>query len=323
MVSGKNWRYERWRWQTFGITWLAYFGFYLTRKSFSVAKIGIDQDPTTNISLSQMAWVDGAYLIAYAVGQFVWGMTADKVGTRRVVLCGMFGSVAAAAAMGASSVTLALGILFCLQGVCQSTGWAPLTMNIGNFFSRNERGTVMGFWCTNFAMGGLVASAYAGYWGDRLGWRFAFFVPAATLLVIWFLLLLLQRNRPQDLGLPPIEQYHQQQTPEHKGEAPQPETPQLEPEGSWKTLFTVISNPTILALGAVYFLLKPTRYAILFWGPKYINSKLGTNMTESGIIGGLFEAAGIVSILLAGWISDRVFNREGCRCASFACSCSV
>ena len=35
--------YERWRWQIFAITWLAYAGFYLTRKSFSVAKIGIGE----------------------------------------------------------------------------------------------------------------------------------------------------------------------------------------------------------------------------------------------------------------------------------------
>ena len=37
---GDNPRYERWRWQIFAVTWLAYAGLYLTRKSFSVAKIG-------------------------------------------------------------------------------------------------------------------------------------------------------------------------------------------------------------------------------------------------------------------------------------------
>ena len=35
--------YERWRWQIFGITWLAYVGLYLTRKSFSVAKIELEK----------------------------------------------------------------------------------------------------------------------------------------------------------------------------------------------------------------------------------------------------------------------------------------
>jgi len=37
----------------------------------------------------------------------------------------------------------------------------------------------------------------------------------------------------------------------------------------------------VLLLGAVYFCFKPARYAILFWGPRYINDKLGTGMAES------------------------------------------
>src|SRR6185295_14923811 len=85
--------YERWRWQIFGITWLAYAGFYLTRKSFSVAKIGIGEGTAIGLTQVQMAWVDGAYLAAYAIGQFLWGIAGDKYGTRKVVLGGMLCSV--------------------------------------------------------------------------------------------------------------------------------------------------------------------------------------------------------------------------------------
>ena len=53
-LIGDNPRYERWRWQVFGITWLTYFGYYLTRKTFSVAKIGMEQDPAIDISRSDM-----------------------------------------------------------------------------------------------------------------------------------------------------------------------------------------------------------------------------------------------------------------------------
>ena len=37
-------KYERWRWRIFAITWLAYAGLYLTRKSFSVAKIEMGKE---------------------------------------------------------------------------------------------------------------------------------------------------------------------------------------------------------------------------------------------------------------------------------------
>src|SRR6185369_4590590 len=129
-----------WRWRIFAITWLAYFGFYLTRKSFAVAKIGMGADealgaanyaaaPMTarsdgrlGLTDASMSWIDGAYLTAYALGQFVWGVAGDKVGPRWVVLCGLLGSVVVAVLMGASTLTLAFAFFFCLQGAFQATG---------------------------------------------------------------------------------------------------------------------------------------------------------------------------------------------------------
>src|SRR4051794_29776655 len=140
----RNPTYERWRWQIFAITWLAYVGFYLTRKSFSVAKIGIQRDPGLHMTDRQMAWIDGAYLTAYAIGQFLFGMAGDRLGTRLVILVGLLASVIAAFVMGASTLVVAFGVFFCIQGLAQATGWAPLVKNVSTFFSRRERGTVMG-----------------------------------------------------------------------------------------------------------------------------------------------------------------------------------
>ncbi|MBI4326365.1 MAG: MFS transporter [Chloroflexi bacterium] len=303
-LFGDNRVYERWRWQIFAITWLAYFGFYLTRKSFSVAKIEIGEGTAIGLTQAQMAWIDGAFLTAYALGQFVWGVAGDKYGTRIVILGGMLCSVLTAVGMGVSSTALIFGLFFFLQGVSQSTGWAPLSKNIANFFSQRERGAVMGAWCTNYAVGGLVASIYAGYVGQRFGWRYAFILPAATLFVIWILFFLFQKNRPEDAGLPPIEQYH--------GEAPsvpgKPDALAGEADGSWQVILDVLKNPVVLLLAGVYFCLKPTRYAILFWGPKYISDKLGTGMAESGFLSALFELAGPIAILVGGVVSDRVFK---------------
>src|SRR5207249_2589344 len=225
------------------------------------------------------------YLTSYALGQFFWGVCGDRGGTRKVILVGMFGSVLATLAMGASTAAVLIGVFSCIHGIFQSAGWAPLTKNIGCFFSQRERGTVMGLWCTNYAVGGLVGSVYAGYFGSVLGWRYAFFIPAATLFVILVLFVLFQRNRPEDIGLPPIEQYHG----EKEAILEPDEKPEDEPEGSWKVIVEVLTNRMVLLLSAVYFFMKPTRYAILFWGPKYLNERLGTNMVQSGALSGLFE----------------------------------
>jgi MFS transporter, OPA family, glycerol-3-phosphate transporter len=300
----KDPRYERWRWQIFAITWLAYAGFYLTRKSFSVAKIELADKSSMALAMDQMGWIDGAYLTTYAAGQFLWGVAGDRYGTRIVVLLSMLGSVAVAAATGAFSSAVLLGMCLTFQGLFQSAGWAPLSKNISQFFSQRERGSVMGLWCTNYALGGFVASVYAGFFSNLWGWRYGFYVPAATLLVIWLLFLWLQRDKPEDVGLPPIEEYH--------GEKPavleKGETAAQEPEGSWRVIREVCRSPMVWLLAGVYFFIKPARYAIMFWAPKYLNEKLGTDMLQSGALGGLFELAGPLSVLAAGVLSDKLFG---------------
>jgi OPA family sugar phosphate sensor protein UhpC-like MFS transporter len=254
-----------------------------------------------------MGAIDFAYLAAYAVGQFFWGAFGDRFGTRKIILGGMLCSVIAAVAMGLSPLVIFLGIFFCIQGFCQSSGWAPLTKNVGYWFAQKERGRVMGWWCTNYAIGGFVASLIAGLAADQLGhWRYAFFVPAGLLFCIWLLFLILQRNRPKDVGLPPIEEHKDEKRAVLTGEDESEEVP----EGSWKTTVAVLRNPTVMLMGVIYFLLKPTRYAILFWGPKLLHERLNTGMGESALISACFEFGGPLGVLFGGYVSDLVFRAK-------------
>ncbi|MFO0810935.1 MAG: MFS transporter [Gemmataceae bacterium] len=293
---------ERWRWQVFGVTWLAYAGLYLTRKSFSVAKVELAKPDVLGLTKGDMAWADGGNQIAYAIGQFFWGTLGDHFGPRIVVLIGMMASIVTAAVMGASNTALAMMALFTVQGFCQASGWAPLVKNVGAFFSRGERGRVMGLWCTNYPLGGLVATIVAGIAAEQFGWRYAFWVPAAGLGVVWLLFLIFQRNRPEDVGLPPVEQYYGEPT------SVAVSTPADESEGSWATIVGVLSNGMVWLLAIAYVLLKPTRYLILFWSPLYVSERLGTDVAASGVLGSMFELGGPVGVLLGGFLSDKLFR---------------
>src|SRR5207247_1985294 len=98
-----------------------------------------------------------------------------------------------------------------------------------------ERGVVMGLWCTNYAVGGMVASIYAGYVGEKFGWRYAFFVPALTLLGVWVLFLIFQRNTPEEVGLPAIETYHA-----GTDLTPDAVISETGPENSWQIILKVL-----------------------------------------------------------------------------------
>lgn len=296
--------YRHWRIRIFGVTWLAYAGLYLTRKAFPVVKNELKKPGVLGLTNVDLSWIDAANSLAYTLGQFWWGAQGDRSGTRAVVLLGMAGSVAVSMLCGWSTSVTVLAVLLALQGWFQSCGWAPLCKNMGEFFSRSERGTVMGFWCTNYAFGGFIASAVAGWAAQQFGWRWAFFVPAGGLGVVWLLFFLLQRNRPEDVGLPPIERFHSggkgSRNPADAGSA----------AAARRVVGQVLRNPMVWLLAGVYFLIKPTRYLILYWSPVYLHDHLGTGTAESGILASVFDLAGPVGTLVGGLLSDRVFRSK-------------
>ena len=272
-----------------------------------MAKLGLLENPEVGLTPVMASNIDIAFSIAYGLGQFFWGISADRFGPRRVVLVGMLASSVIAVAMGLSSTVVLLGVFFFVQGLCQSTGWAPLTKNMAFWFASKERGRVMGFWCTSYAFGGLLASPLAGYVAYSVfdDWRWAFFSGAAVLLLICIPFYFLQRDRPRDVGLEEIEEYHgEPMAVVDSGHAAGEEK-----EGSWELISKVIRSPPVLVMAAVYFLLKPARYAILFWGPVIASERITSDsFALAATLPVAFEAAGLLAPIAIGFISDKLFQ---------------
>ncbi|MGE8476752.1 MAG: MFS transporter [Pseudomonas shirazensis] len=290
---------KRWRIQIFAITWLAYAGFYFTRKAFSVAKLGIGEDPSFMLDKAAMANLDAIYLAAYAVGQFTWGMLADRFGPRVVVLGGLLISAAAAVVMGSYATFPIFATCMLIQGMAQSTGWAGLCKNLGSFFPSSQRGRVLGLWSSCYAFGGLVASPFAGWWAYTLigTWHAAFFSSAVVVALVAVLFFFLQRNKPEDVGLPAVE-------PEPQSMAPGPNLCSV-----WQPLREILRNRTVLTLGLAYFLLKPARYAILLWGPVIVFEQMpSVGKVGAAIIPTAFELAGLLGPIIIGLASDKLFG---------------
>ncbi|MER7985659.1 MFS transporter [Streptomyces noursei] len=301
----------RWRRQIFAVTWLAYAGFYFVRQAFAVAKLGILDDPTLHGVLTErvLGVLDAVYLAAYAVGQFLWGMWADRFGPRVVVTGGMLGAIAAACTMGVSSALLVFGGAMVVQGLAQSAGWAPLCKNMGNFFPVRTRGQVLGLWSTNYAFGGLAAPPFLAWWAYRVldSWHAAFLVGAATLAVVLVVFLLFQRDVPPDApaGNPPPDA----DPTAPKTAASTAATPATARRAPFAPYRAALKDRMVLTLGAAYFLLKPARYAILLWGPVLVSERLpAVGKVGATVIPISFGAAGVLAPMLIGWLSDTVFR---------------
>lgn len=314
-----NPRYERWRWQIFGITWLIYASFYLTRQSFGVAKVAFGDDPRVSLVRSQYGIINSTFLATYTLGQFLFGALGDRFGPRRILLCGLTLSIAAAVASGFSTLLSAFLICAVLQGVAQSTGWSNVSKTMSSWFSLRERGRIIGLWCTHYTVGAAIALPFGGWMMEHFGqaqsqgvadsavipfWPAAFWGPAAALTVVLVISWLTLRNRPEDVGLPPIEKYHGEPESLLGDEDKQ----HIAPEGSWLLIREVLASPPIWMLAIAYFSVKLVRYSFYFWGPKYVEECLGRGAYESTLIAAAMPLGGLVGVIVCGFVSDKTFQ---------------
>jgi sugar phosphate permease len=57
-----------------------------------------------------------------------------------------------------------------------------------------------------------------------------------------------------------------------------------------------------------YFFLELCRYALMFWLPLYLVERLKYSLQVSGYVSSLYDLAGIIGAVLAGYISDRLLQ---------------
>ncbi len=290
---------KKWRVQIFVVTWFAYFGMYFVRKNYSVVMPIMSRE--LNTSKEEFAIVITVYSIMYMIGQFLSGYLSDKKGARMIVGIGLLISVVANVFMGLIGGSIGMFIfLMGLNGLGQSSGWSGLIKNLTPWYQKKERGVIMSFWTTCYVLGGIAATAFATYWISNqnflqgLEWKRAFFMPAAFVLFIALTYILFTRNTPEDVGLKSFTDGEDTET-------------DIKSKGK-KARLAVLKNGAVWIAALMYFFVKFTRYAFLFWLPLYLSEALQYSDTQAGYTSIAYEAIGFFGILAAGFGSDYLFK---------------
>ncbi len=276
----------------YGLTWVTYASYYLGRKGLSVVKSRLVLEQ--GVGEGALALIDGAYLVAYALGQPASGLLGDRVGARRLLAGGLLVSAAACAWFGLSSALAPFLIAFTINGLAQSTGWPGTNKAMADWVPPARRGRVMGLWATCYQAGGLAATALASWLLVRKGWRAAFFGPALWLAVLAVVVALALPGRGP--AAPPAA----------------PGAPARRGGGAGDgederraALRAVLRSPLVWSYGASYFCIKLIRYGILFWLPYYLVRVLAYSEGAAGYYSTSFEIGGVVGAVGFGLLSDR------------------
>ena len=261
---------------------------------------------TAEFSLSkvQMGYVFSAFAVAYAAFELPTAWLADRRGTRvvltRIVVWWSAFTIATGAAMGYISL-LVTRFLF---GAGEAGAWPCVARTFSRWIPRLERGRTQGIFFTGaFFAGGmtpLLVTALLPF----LSWRAIFvcfgFVGFlwASVWYAWF------RDDPeQHSAVNPAELAHIIATRGGPGSHP----------GGWAFWKSLLMNRNILAICVMYFPNSFVFYFCITWLPTYLKEQHGFAAQSLSFFTGLPLMLSMLSVVLGGFITDRVTKRFGMR----------
>jgi len=150
-----------------------------------VSSLGMDTK--TAGSLSSLT------LIASAIGGFLFGVLADRIGRVRALMASILVYALASAASGFSHTVTQLAVFRFVLGLGMGGEWTTAAALIAETWRAEHRGKALGFMQSSYAIGEALAALAFFLVMPRFGWRGVFFVGVLpALLVFW-----IQRRVPE------------------------------------------------------------------------------------------------------------------------------
>jgi sugar phosphate permease len=270
------------------VLWVTYGAFYFCRQNISAAVPGMQEE--LGYSKDQIGTILASLKIAYAVGQLVNGQLAERISPRKLLAIGMLGSAALNVVFGFSTGLYFLLFVWAMNGYCQALGWTPCMRVAANWIPTVRRGRLIGVLGTSYQLSAALTFIIAGYCVDWFGWRAAFYVPALLLASAAVYTLVFLREAPED---GPVNR------------AADPAAQQV----SWfDNLAATLTNPALWLVAIGLMLLDACRYGFTDWGLTHLKEVQQTSVGTSALKYAVLPAGGIAGALVAGWLSDRLFD---------------
>jgi sugar phosphate permease len=281
-----------------------YAGYYLCRSNFSVAvhmliqEMG-DRGIPANTAIVRLGAIASWGVLAYALGKFPGGWLADFLGGRRNFLFGMSGSILFTVLFALGGGMPVFTLAWFGNRLIQSLGWAGMVKISSRWFSYSSYGTVMGLISLSYLFGDAAARQFMGVLiAHGMGWRGVFFAAAAVLGVLLMLNLIFLRETPQSRGLTepdanPLNLFHASSDASR-------------PKDLRSLLETFAASPIFWLVCLISVGVTLMRETFNVWTPAYFTQALGLTNADAAQKSALFPLFGGVSVVLAGFLSDRL-----------------
>ena len=296
-------RLFRWQVLTLFLMAIGYTGYYFCRSNFSLVLPNIIADLTAQgMSVAdakiKLGLVASISVLGYAIAKFLMGPLSEILGGRRGFLIGMLGSVAFTIFFTFSG-SLPLFTLTAIGGrLFQSMGWVNMVKISSRWFSYSTYGTAMGFLSLSFLFGDALARKTLSFViGLGYNWREIYWCSAGILFVIFIVNFFFLKETPTEIG--------EEEPPANasnlvEGDASNPNL-QIS-----KIVKILLSNKIFVLICLLSLGTTIVRETFNTWTTTYFSEHLGFSHVEASSNSAWFPFFGGLSVLLAGFGSDRL-----------------
>jgi sugar phosphate permease len=279
-----------------------YASLYFCRADISVAapfliedlgKHGVSHSEAV-VHLGSMASLG---VLAYALGKLFLTGLGDFWGGRWNFLIGLIGAVAFTLLFASGSSLPLFTFAWIGNRLTQSLAWAGLIKVSSKWFDFSSYGTIIGILSLSYLIGDAGARQAMGVLIEHgFGWRALFVFAAAVAGAMLLANALWLRESRVALGL---------------GEARTNPLSLFAASESRPASLAALLLPLLRSRAFILVCLLSLGCTIVretfnIWTPVYLREYLGFSVSQSAGMSAIFPGVGVVSVLLTGWLSDRL-----------------
>jgi sugar phosphate permease len=300
-ASVRRLRYAQLR--TIALLFGGYAACYYCRADLSVATPLLAEDLgrqgiSHRAALIHIGTISSLGVLAYALGKLFLTGLGDYWGGRRNFLIGVGGATLFTLMFAAGGTLPLYTAAWVGNRLTQSVGWAGLIKVSSRWFDYSSYGTIIGILSISYLVGDALARQQMGLLiAHGYGWR-ALFVFAAVVaaLMLSANLLLLRESR--------VEEGHAEAEPNPLNLFAAAGT--RTPASVGALLAPLLRSRAFLLVCLLSFACTIIRETFNTWTPAYLRDHLGYSMSDSAGLSAIFPAVGVLSVLIAGWLSDKL-----------------
>jgi sugar phosphate permease len=258
----------------------------------------------------EYGWSRGTISLGISLGLLMYGLTApfsaalmDRFGVRRVMLIAL--ATIAAGTTATTWMTESWQFIFLwgfVVGGATGAVSVPLAATVANRWFATRRGLVTGILTASNASGQMIFLPALAWLATAYGWRYAAVsVAAVAMLLVFPIVALVVRDRPQSMGLQPFGAKEPVPVP---ARSPHPFRPAID------GLTLGLRSRTFWLLSATFFVCGLSTNGVI--GTHLIPAAIDHNLTAvtgASLLAlmGLFD---VIGTTCSGWLTDRVDPRH-------------